>query len=159
MYHSLQFRPLILISSKLRTNSSSSIAAAPPTSSAEAIRHRMFRSLARYTFRMGVHSGDQSLCVRRGGGSSYCCSSSTRSSKMTFLLLGLVSTLPFFRVSPSLPVQKIVAPLNVMEILCNRPPLGNSMFSILCLYALPRVHRIITGRNFNSKSALNIELI
>ena len=52
----------------------------------------------------GVHSGDQSLCIG-GRGSSCYCSSSTRSSKITSLLLGLVSSLPFFRVSLSLPVQ------------------------------------------------------
>ena len=38
---------------KLLTYSSFGIAAAPPTSSAEAIHNRVFRPLARYTLRMG----------------------------------------------------------------------------------------------------------
>ena len=46
------------------TYSSVGIAAAPPTSSTEAIHH--FWLLARYTLRMGIHSDDQSLRV--GGG-------------------------------------------------------------------------------------------
>ena len=50
----------------LLTYSSVGIAAAPPTSSAEAIHHRVFRPLARYTLRMGVRSDDKSLRV--GGG-------------------------------------------------------------------------------------------
>ena len=39
------------------TNSTGGLAAASPTSSAEAILHHVFRPLARYTLRMGVHSG------------------------------------------------------------------------------------------------------
>ena len=83
-----------------------------------------------------------SITVRRVWVSSYCCSSSTRSSKMTSLLLGLVSSLPFFRVSPSLPLQKTVATLTVLEILCIWSPLESSMFSNICLYVLPGVHHI-----------------
>ena len=50
----------------LLTKNTGGLAVAPPTSSAEAILHRGFRPLARHTHRMGVHSGDQSLCVRDG---------------------------------------------------------------------------------------------
>ena len=46
----------------LLTNSTVS---APPTSSAEAILHHVFRSLARYSG-LGVHNGDQSLCAGVG---------------------------------------------------------------------------------------------
>ena len=50
----------------LLTKNTGGLAVAPGTSSAEAILHRGFRPLARYTHRMGLHSGNQSLCVRGG---------------------------------------------------------------------------------------------
>lgn len=62
-------------------------------------------------------------------GSSYCCASSTRLSKMIHPLLDSVSSLSFFWVSPSLPVQKTVATLNLQEISGIRYPLGSSIFS------------------------------
>ena len=65
MYHSFQFRPLILISSKLLPNSSSSIAAAPPTSSGHPSSH--------VSIPCSVHFQDGgpqwwSITVRRGEG-------------------------------------------------------------------------------------------
>ena len=62
---------------------SSSISAEPPTSSAEAILHRVFRSHARYTLRMGStvvinHCASEWV-------SSCCCSSSTRSGQINEL--------------------------------------------------------------------------
>ena len=70
--------------------------------------------------------------------SSHCCSYSTWSN---LLLRGLVFLLPFSCVSLSLPVQKTVATLTVLEILCNRSPLESSMFSkdfiIFRFFSLP----------------------
>ena len=48
---------------------------------------------------------------------------------VSLLTLSFISSMSFFWVSLSLPVQKTVATLTVLEILCNCSPLESSMWS------------------------------
>ena len=110
------------------TYSSVGIAAAPPTSSTEAIHH--FLPIARYTLRMEIQWW--SVTAHRWWVSGYWCLSSAKSSRMTVLLLGPFCVLLFFCSTQFI----LLMQKRLLGILYNQPLLASSRSANPCLCTL-----------------------